>query len=195
MPHRFEDADRWAAVFEAPERDAWQQPDVVVKRLVTRDDMTIADIGAGTGYFSVRFARGVPKGKVIAVDIERTLLGYLDARAAKEGLANLRTSLAQPEDPDLHELRGAVDLVFMCNTYHHIADRPAYFAHVAEALAPDGRVAIVDFRLDSPRGPPRQHKVTPETVIAELERAGLALVGRWDELPDQYLLEFRRSGR
>jgi len=192
MPHRFEDAEKWAAVFDAPERDAWQKPELVIRRLVTRPDMTIVDIGAGTGYFSVRFARALPKGRVVALDIEPTLLAHLEARAVKEGLANLSTWLASPADPDLIDLHGQVDLAFVCDTYHHIADRSAYFAKVAHALAAQGRVAILDFKLDSPRGPPREHKLAPEAVIAELAEAGLVLVDRTDELPDQYLLEFRR---
>lgn len=192
MPHRFEDPEKWAAVFDAPERDAWQQPDLITARLAPRPDMTIVDIGAGTGYFSLRFARAVPAGEVVAVDIESALLAHLAARAAGAGLANVHTRLTTPDDPGLGERSGAVDLVFVCDTYHHIGDRPAYFTKVAQALAPGGRIAIVDFTLDSPRGPPDELKVTPEAVIAELGKAGLALVDRYDGLPDQYLLEFAR---
>jgi len=192
MPHRFDDPEKWAAVFDSPERDAWQQPDLVVARLATRKDMKIADIGAGTGYFSVRFARAVPDGEVLAIDIEAALLQHLAARAAGEGLGNVHTRHATPAEPGLADRPGAIDLVFVCDTYHHIADRPAYFTKVAQALAPGGRIAIVDFELDSPRGPPPELKLAPDAVITEMNAAGLVLVGRFDELPDQYLLEFAR---
>lgn len=196
MPHRFDDAEKWAAVFDAPERDAWQKPDEVVKRVVTRDDLTLVDLGAGTGYFSVRFARALPRGRVIAVDVEPTLLAHVAGRAAHEGLANLDTSLAPmdgPGDRVAGDLAGRVDVVFVCDTYHHIGERTAYFAKVAAALAPGGRVVIVDFRLEAERGPPPEHRLGPDVVVNELAAAGLRLVGREDFLPDQYLLVFERA--
>lgn len=192
MPHRFEGADRWAAVFDAPERDAWQQPDVVVKRVATRDDLTVVDLGAGTGYFSLRFAQALPKGRVVAADLEPTLLAHLSERAAKEGLAQVSTRQVSADGAGLEDLAGAVDVFFLCNTYHHISDRAAYFRRVAPLLRPGGRLVIVDFQIDSPRGPPRAHKLAPEAVIAELTQAGFELATRSDELPDQYLLELRR---
>ena len=196
MPHRFDDAERWAAVFDAPERDAWQKPDEVVKVVATRDDLTLVDIGAGTGYFSVRFARALPRGRVLAVDVEPTLLAHLSGRAAHEGLANLDTSLAPfdgPGDRVSGDLAGKVDVAFMCDTYHHIGDRTAYFRKVAASLAPGGRGVIVDFRLDAERGPPREHRIAPDVVEAELGAAGLALVASEDFLPEQYLLVFERA--
>jgi len=193
MPHRFEDAERWAREFDDPGRDAWQEPERIVARVATRRDMTIVDLGAGTGYFTVRFARAVPDGEVVAVDIEPTLVRHIDARAAKEGLTNVRTWLAAPADPDLADWRGRVDVAFMCNTYHHLADRPAYFARVAHALRRDGRVVIVDFRPSSTKGPPRELKVSIEQVVNEMSEAGLVLIGRDDALPDQYLLEFQKN--
>lgn len=192
MPHRFEGAEEWAAVFDAPERDAWQQPDLVVKRVATQADLTVVDLGAGTGYFSLRFARVLPKGRVIAADLEPTLLAHLAARAAKDGLGNVTTRQVTPEGAGLEDLTGTVDVFFLCNTYHHISDRPAYFRKVAPLLRPDGRLVIVDFQLDSPRGPPQTHKLAPEAVLAELAQAGFELALRSDELPDQYLLELRR---
>ncbi len=189
MQHRFDDAERWAAVFDAPERDAWQRPDLVVSALVTRPDLRIVDIGAGTGYFTVRFARAVPQGQVVGADIEPTLIAHLQARAQHEAIANVVTQLGTPDDPALDAFAGAIDLVFVCDTYHHIGERVAYFTKLRALLAPGGRLAIVDFMLDSPRGPPQSHKLAPEVVLAELAQAGFALVKRHEGLPDQYLLE------
>ncbi len=191
MPHRFDDAARWAAVFDAPERDAWQRPTVVVAALVgAREDLVVADIGAGTGYFAVHFARALPAGRVIAADIEPTLLAWVAERAQTAGLMNLTTHLTPPDGLAWGADMPRIDLAFSCNTYHHIADRPRYFAGVRAALAPRGRLAIVDFTPDSPRGPARHHRVPPEVVIAELAEAGFRMVARLDLLPDQFLLVF-----
>ncbi|MCB9734701.1 MAG: methyltransferase domain-containing protein [Deltaproteobacteria bacterium] len=187
LGHRFEDAAAWSQVFDDPARAEWQRPDEVVAALVTRDDLAVGDLGAGTGYFSVRFAKAVPKGRVVGLDIEPTMVAYLNERAAKEGEPNLS---AVAVDTEGGGMPGDLDLLFVCNTYHHIADRPAYFRRATANLAKGGRVAIVDFRVDSDRGPPKEHKLAPETVIAEMKAAGLELVGQHDFLPDQYILVF-----
>lgn len=188
MPHRFDDPQRWAKRFEDPTRDAWQKPDEVVKALVQRADLTIVDIGAATGYFPVRFARAVPEGKVVGVDIEPSMVQYLTARAQEEGLGNLTARLGQPDDPMLGDLQP--DLVFLCNTYHHISDREAYFSAIRAKMADGGRLAIVDFRKDSERGPPADHKIALAQTITEMEAAGWKHQETLDFLPDQYIAVF-----
>jgi SAM-dependent methyltransferase len=183
--HSFTDAEAWADRFENPERDAWQQPDSVVSVLAIRSDLFVVDIGSATGYFPVRFARACPRGRVIGADIEKEMVWYLNDRARREGLSNLVSILAAPDDP---HLPFEVDLVFLCNTYHHINDRIDYFTRVKDQLRPGGRVAVVDFRPSSPKGPP--HKLAPEAVESELEAAGYTLAGNYDFLPDQYFLVF-----
>ncbi len=184
--HRFEDAESWAARFEDPERDAWQHPQAIVEALCDRDDLIIADIGSATGYFPVRFALAVPRGKVIGVDIEPDMVFYLNDRARREGLANLVSLLGAPEDPHLPV---PADVVFICNTYHHIDGRVDYFTRLQEQLAGDGRVAIVDYRPESLRGPP--HKLAPDVVKQEMEAAGYRLLEDHDFLPEQYFLVFQ----
>lgn len=187
MPHRFEDAERWSAVFDDPARDAWQKPDEVVTRVLGgRDDLVIADVGAGTGYFTMRFLKRT-RGEVIASDLEQTMLDKVVARANGASLTHVRTALASPEDPGLMPWAGRLDVVFLCNTYHHIGDRVRWLERLRPLLAPGGRVVIVDFELDSERGPPPNHKLGPEAVDAEMAAAGLRLVDAWDGLPDQYL--------
>jgi SAM-dependent methyltransferase len=187
MHRRFDDAEGWAAEFDAPERDAWQEPDRVIAALALPRAAVVADLGAGTGYFSVRLARAVPEGRVLALDIEASMVRYLADRAQREGLTNLLAGEATETDSGLRE---PVDLVLVVDTYHHISDRTAYFARLREQLRPGGRLAIVDFRLDSERGPPREHKIAPEAVRAELEAAGYQLVEQHDFLADQYFLIF-----
>lgn len=186
ISHRFEDAEAWAARFEDPERDAWQLPDKIVATLVTNETVRIADIGSATGYFPVRFAKAAPEGMVIGVDIEPDMVFYLNDRARKEGLSNLVSVLAAPDDPHLPT---TVDLVFICNTYHHISDRIDYFIRLKEQLRADGRVSIVDYRPSSKKGPP--HKLAAEVVESEMAEAGYDIVERHDFLPEQYFLVFR----
>jgi SAM-dependent methyltransferase len=183
--HGFDDADAWAKRFENPARDAWQLPDRVVAALVTRDDLVIADIGSATGYFPVRFARACPAGRVIGVDVEPEMVWYLNDRARREGLANLVSVLAAADDPHLPL---AADLVFLCNTYHHIDDRVDYFTRLRAQLRPQARVAVVDYRPESDRGP--SHKLAPEVVEKEMAAAGYGVVERHDFLPEQYFLVF-----
>jgi SAM-dependent methyltransferase len=187
--HRFEGAEQWAQRFEDPERDAWQKPDVVIAALELPHGGRVADIGAATGYFPVRIARARPDAKVYGVDIEPDMVRYLGERAQKEGLANLHALLGEPADAKLPE---PVDRILLVDTYHHISERPAYFRRLAGSLRPGGRVVVVDFKLEAPIGPPREHKLAPEQVEEEMRAAGYTKVGERD-LPHQYVLLFERT--
>jgi predicted methyltransferase len=187
--HSFGDAHAWSKVFDDPQRDVWQKPHEVIQALALPPSATVADIGAGTGYFAVRLARMLPKGRVYAVDVEPNMVKHLAARAKGEGIANLSAVAGSPADPRLPQ---PVDLVLLVDVYHHVAERERYFAKLAGSLNPGGRVAIVDFRMDSPEGPPRAARVEPEKVKAEMKSAGYALAGEHAFLPRQYFLIFRR---
>ncbi len=189
QPHhqRFQNAERWSQVFDDPARDGWQKPDEVIRTLRLGPEAAVADIGSGTGYFAVRLARAVPKGRVYGADLEPGMVKFLNERAAREGLPNLRSVQAAPESPNLPD---PVDVVLLVDTYHHIARRPAYFEALRKQLRPGGRVAIVDFTLDSPTGPPRRARIAPETVKSEMARAGYRLAEEHGFLPHQYFLVF-----
>jgi ubiquinone/menaquinone biosynthesis C-methylase UbiE len=179
-------AEEYARVLEDPSRDAWQKPHEVVMALNLRSSDAIADIGAGSGYFARRFAHHA--GKVLAVDIDPQLLEMI----RKEAPANLETVLASPEDP--HLAPASVDIIFLCDVLHHIENRPAYYAKLAAALKPGGRVVIVDFhKRELPVGPPPAMKLAQEEVVAELGRAGFRLTRSLDTLPYQYFLFFERN--
>jgi SAM-dependent methyltransferase len=188
--HSFGDAEKWAKEFDNPQRDAWQKPDEVLDALHLQRTDRVADIGAGTGYFSVRIAKRVPDGKVFSVDIEPDMVRYLGERAHREHLSGLVPVLAAA-GPNLPE---PVDLVLVVDTYHHIENRTAYFAKLKDALVPNGRVAIVDFKMDAPEGPPPRDRVPPEKTIAELDAAGYSLVSTHTFLPRQYFLVFQPKG-
>ena len=185
--HSFGDAEKWAHVFDDPERDAWQKPHEVIGALNLAPDAAVADLGAGTGYFAARLANMLPKGTVYAVDIEPGMVKYLGERAQREKLANLKPVAGIPADP---RLPAKVDLVLLVDVYHHIEARERYFRALAASLKPGGRVAVIDFRLDSPSGPPKAARVAPERVKAELAGAGYALVEEHAFLPRQYFLVF-----
>lgn len=189
-PDRYKDAERWAASFESKERDAWQMPEKVIAALKLSPNAKVADIGAGTGYFPVRLAKAAPKGVVYAIDLEPNMVAYVEARAKKEGLANLRGVVAAEDDPKLPE---PVDLVLNVNTYHHLEDRPAYFRRVAKGLREGGRVAIIDFRPASRMGPPADHKFEEARILGELREACFELQQRHTFLPEQHFLVFTRA--
>ena len=186
--HSFDDAEKWAKAFDDPARDAWQKPDQVLNALHLQPTNRVADLGAGTGYFSVRIARLVPEGKLFSVDIEPEMLRHLRERAHHDHLSVLIPILASAESANLPE---PVDLVLVVDTYHHVDNRIAYFSKLKASLRPNGRLAIVDFKADSPEGPPPEHRISPEKVTAELDAAGYTLVATHLFLPRQYFLVFQ----
>jgi len=186
--HGFSGAQEWSKVFDDPKRDAWQKPHEVIQALALKPDAVVADIGSGTGYFAVRFAHMVPKGKVYGLDTEPDMVKYLAERAKREGLRNLISSKAEPGDPRLPE---KADLVIFVDVVHHIDSREGYFAKLRDSLKSGGRIAVIDFRMDSPVGPPKAARIAPAQVKAELKQAGYALDREHAFLPNQYFLVFR----
>jgi SAM-dependent methyltransferase len=192
MPHRFERAEDWATSFDAPSRDAWQRPDDVLAALELGPGMAIADVGAGTGYFTVRLARAVPDGRIIATDIEPDMVRYLTERAQREGLTNVRAVKAGAADPNLPP--GSVDRILVVDVWHHIADRVGYAAGLAAALRPGGKIAVVDYTMAATRGPPPAHRLAPEAIVADLRAAGFEASVSPVRLPQQYIVIGVRRG-
>jgi ubiquinone/menaquinone biosynthesis C-methylase UbiE len=191
MAHRFERAEDWARLFDHPSRDQWQKPDEVVALTDLAAGMTVVDVGAGTGYFMSRLSRAVgPEGAVVATDIEQDMVRYMKDRAAREKLANVRV-LAAPAN-DVGVPVSSADRILIVDVWHHIADRERYASRVAGALKPDGAVIVVDFTMETRRGPPPRHRLSPDRVIAELEAGGLDAELVSESLPDQYVVIGRR---
>jgi arsenite methyltransferase len=187
------DIQQYIESLERPDRDKDQKPDEVIKALALDPYMTIADIGAGSGYFTRKFVWAVQdKGMVYAVDTEPAMLKYNE-----EMIEHLHTPynakfvLVKEDDPLLPP--SSVDLVFLCNTYHHLEKRADYFARLKASLKPKGRAAIIDFYHDDRSGPvgfPKEHLVPREKVIEEMAQAGYALSREHSFLQRQYFLEF-----
>ena len=176
-------------MLEGPDRDAWQQPERVMDALAIADGATVADLGAGGGWFTVRLARRVgPNGRVYAEDIQPQMIESISRRVTREGLANVLTILGTPSDP---KLPPALDAVLIVDTYPEIADPVTLLRNVAASLGTNGRLGIVNYKLDGGGpGPPLAERVEPGTVIDDATRAGLRLLTQGDFLRYQYLLVF-----
>ena len=146
------DLKEYIEILERPERDKEQKPDEVIKALNLDRFMTIADLGAGSGYFTRKFVWAVQdKGMVYAVDIEPGMLKYNEEMVEHMHTPyNAKFVLAKPDDPLLPPK--SVDLVFLCNAYHHLDKRADYFMRVKAALTKKGRIAIIDFWSDDRSG-------------------------------------------
>ena len=171
---------------ESPERDAYQQPEKVLEFLGDLEDKRIMDIGAGSGYFSVKLAN---KGaEVIAADVDDEFQSALKKRIEENNLKNIELRKIPYDSPSLEEQE--VDMVFIVNTYHHIEKRSEYFAKVKAGTSEDGELVLIDFfKTDVPVGPPTEHKISIDQVIAELKEAGYAnFEVNVDLLPYQYII-------
>jgi SAM-dependent methyltransferase len=185
--HDFSDANNWAKQFDAAERTAWQKPDEVIALMAIAPRSRVADIGAGTGYFMPYLSRAVGDGgKVLALDPEPAMVDYLTKRAAREQLANVTASQIAADDPKL--AANSVDRILIVNTWHHIGDRTKYAAKLRTALGPCGVLAVVDYTLDSPVGPPKAARLAADAVAGELRAAGFRPRIAQETLPRQYVI-------
>lgn len=175
---------------EKPGRAAWQKPEKVVESLMIKPGSCIADIGSGSGYFSVLFAKASgAHGRVYAVDNDREMVAYLEKRIAKEGYSTIRPVLSKPDDPLLP--KAAVDLIFICNTYMFIDNREQYLMRLKDGLKKNGRLAIVSYNEgEIPDAPPIHKRVSREKTIQEAQKAGFVLEAEYFFLPYQHFLLF-----
>ena len=129
VTHGFGDVEKWASVWDDPERDEWQQPEQVIEAMEIEPGMTVVDLGAGTGYFNATLSVAVgPGGRVYPIDVEPTLVEYMIERAKREDTPNVHPVLGEYDDPKIPG--GSVDRILIVNTYHHIDERRAYFVSV-----------------------------------------------------------------
>ena len=160
-----------------------------MRALDLKPGQTVIDIGAGTGYFTRRFAKAVgPSGAVIGLDVEPGMVDYMKADAKKLGLQNYHARVVKADDPELSP--NSADVIFFCDTLHHVDDPPAYLRKLAPALKPGGRIAVVDYKKNAPDGPPKRMKISREQMIEQFRKAGYDMVREYKFLPYQYFVKF-----
>lgn len=181
---------RGAGWLERPSREQQERPSLLVSLLELEEDMVVADVGAGTGYFTFRIAPQVPQGKVLAVDIQPEMLDIVEFLREDGQVPNVETILASESDPHLPE---QIDLVLLVDAYHEFAYPYEVTTAIAQALRPGGRVVLAEYRGENPFIPiKRHHKMTERQVKRELERAGLQWVSTTEALPNQHLITFEK---
>jgi SAM-dependent methyltransferase len=179
-------------LLEAPDREQWQRPDQIMDALGIADGFVVADLGAAGGWFTIRLARRVgPHGLVYAEDIQPQMIDAIGRRVTREGLRNVRTVLGTPSDP---RLPPGLDAVLIVDAYPEIENPVALLRKVADALKPQGRVAVVDFLPGGGGpGPNADERVAPEAVVAAASAGGLQLTTREPVPPFQFLLVFSKA--
>ncbi len=182
-----------AAWLDRPDRDEREQPERVLDALALAPGMTVADVGAGTGYFTVRLARRVgPTGHVYATEISPEMLRLVDARVSRERLPNVQLGLATATDAKLPAR--CCDLVLLVDVYHELTDPPAVMAGIRRALKEAGRLVLVEYRgEDAQLAIKPEHKMTLARLRAELEPMGFAFAQSLEFLPDQRIVIFTRD--
>lgn len=188
---------RYLAMLERPEREAFQKPQQVLAALAFRPGERVADIGAGSGYFTIPAARAVgPSGIVWALDIRQPMLDYIARRIESEKLANVKLKLVTPTDPQLPP--ASVDTILMVDVYHyiHYEKRGADYAQkLRPPLAPGGRVVIIDYTpkpfSERPWGPPEVQQMSRKTLDGYMAAGGFKPLKEHSFLPEQYFVEYR----
>jgi len=190
MHRRHHDPSAYMAALDDPARDEYQRPGEVVRALAFREGEVVADVGSGTGYFTVRFARAVGEsGRVYAVDVSPDMIRHLNRRLRDEGIRNVVTVLSDPDDPLLPD--GSVDRFVIVDTWHHIDEPTAYLALLKKMLKPGGQVVMIDFQKgELPFGPPPEMKIARDDLIQQMEASGFHLAREHTFLPYQYFLVF-----
>lgn len=182
-----------AGWLERPERDAEENTTTAIRALQIQRDQVVADIGAGSGYYTVRMAAEVgPRGRVYATDIQPGMLDILRRRLTREGLTNVETVLGLPDDPKLPA--DSLDLALMVDVYHELGAPQVFVRRLRAALKPTGRLVLLEYRKEDPSVPIRpEHKMSIAEVKAELEPEGFKLVRVLNDLPWQHILVLQRS--
>ncbi len=180
-------------LLDPPDRDTWQRPDQIMDALGIADASVVADVGAGSGFFTIRLARRVgPNGIVYAQDVQQEMLAAITRRVQREGLTNVRAVRGEGSNPNLP--RGKFDAILMVGVYHEIDDRVTMLQNLAAALKPQGRLGVIDFKLNGGGGPgpALEERVDPQIVVQDADKARLRLLSQESFLPYQYLVIFGR---
>lgn len=175
------------------ERDREEDCNKLMAALKLKPGLTVCDMGCGNGFYSLRVAKQIgPEGKVLAVDIQPEMLTLLRERAAKARAPNVKPILGTAIDPYLPE--GSCDLILCVDVYHEFSHPEQMLAAMRKALKPEGRLVLVEFRMEDPKVPIKmEHKMSKEQILKELPPNGFKLVEQFDGLPWQHVMWFGRD--
>jgi len=180
-----------AGWLDRPEREREERTDLLLDALPLQPDSVVADIGAGSGYFSLRIAPRLPEGRVLAVDIQPEMLAIIGDRASDAGIDNIDLVLAEERSPGLTPR--TVDVAFMVDAYHEFEWPREVMQSLYAAMRPGGSVVLIEYRAEDPWVPIIPvHKMTAAQVQLEMEAVGFNFVRNLDVLPQQHYLEFAR---
>jgi 2-polyprenyl-3-methyl-5-hydroxy-6-metoxy-1,4-benzoquinol methylase len=187
----FKDVEKYIAFLERPDRAQWQKPDAVVAAMGLSGDETVVDVGAGSGYFAFRFARVLPRGKVVAIDIQPEMVRHIHHKAMTEQVSNVEAVLGKADDPSLP---GGADVVFVCNVLHHVPHSSVWLGKLAGQMKSGARLVLIEFKPGKlPQGPPERLKIPRAKALAMATRAGLVLDTEKPKLlPYQTFMVFRK---
>ena len=194
-PHElkpFEEVQKYIDFLNRADRELWQKPKVILDALNLKGSEKVADVGAGSGYFTFRLAKLLPNGKVYAIDVEPEMIRHIHHTAVKEKLQRIEAILATPDNP---HVPADADLVFICDVLHHIKDRGDWLKALYSQMKAGSRLVVIEFKEgDLPEGPPEEMKITRGEMVALLNNAGfLTTKQNTNMLPYQYYLEFEKN--
>jgi len=190
----FAETEKYIEFLERPDRATWQKPDAVVAALHLAGTETLVDVGAGSGYFTFRFAKVLPKGKVVATDVEPEMIRHIHHKVLTERIPNVKVVLADPKDPSVDP---AADVVFVCDVIHHVDGREAWLRKLATEMKPGARLVVIEFKEGKlPEGPPEAVKIPKAKLVSMLEGAGFSLQEDHPKLlPYQTFLTFTKPSK
>jgi ubiquinone/menaquinone biosynthesis C-methylase UbiE len=187
----FADSEKYIEFLERPDRAAWQKPNAVLAALHLAGSETLVDEGAGSGYFTFRFAKALPKGKVVAVDVDPQMVRHIHHKVMSEGIANVRVVLTDPNEPAVDS---AADIVFVCDVIHHVEGREAWLRKIFAEMKAGAKLVVIEFKEGKlPEGPPESVKIPKAKLTAMLRGVGFLL--KSDDprvLPYQTFLVFEK---
>jgi len=187
----FKDVQKYIEFLERKDRELWQKPDAVIKELSLKGTEKIADVGAGSGYFTFRLSKELPKGKVYAIDIEPKMIRHIHHKAVSNNVQNIEAVSSTPDNP---QIPGDVNLVFICDVLLHVKNKKDWMKAIFSQMKNDSKLVLIEFKEGKlPEGPPEDMKIPLEKMILITTSAGFINLKQNNELlPYQYYLEFKK---
>ena len=188
----FGDTEKYITFLERQDRVTWQKPGAVVEALKLTGDETIADVGAGSGYFALRFASALPRGRVYAIDVDPAMIHHIRHRTIENTIDNVEVILASPEDPKVPK---DSEIVFICDVLHHVENKSRWLQKIHGAVKKGARLVLIEYKEgDLPEGPPEWMKMSPQEVTATALGAGFTHVSTDNDLlPYQTIFVFEKG--